>query len=82
MRLINRSVSDPDGGPACTEALREHVERFGNHGRRYTLMMYTVMVNNKKITVEVITRQRSYVATAMIGVRRLRRLPGVWRGDE
>jgi hypothetical protein len=39
--------------------------------------MYTVLIQGKKVTVEVITRRRSYVATAMTGVRHLRRLPGV-----
>ncbi|WP_423243804.1 DUF4060 family protein [Citrobacter freundii] len=35
------------------------------------------LLTEKKVTVEVITRRRSYVATAMTGVRNLRRLPGI-----
>lgn len=80
MRLINRSVRDPFGGPACAAALKAHRERFGNHGKQYAQTMYTVKVKGKKITVEVITRRRSFVATAMIGARHLKRLPGI-RGE-
>lgn len=76
MRLINRSVHDPLGGPACAAALKKHRERFGNHGKQYTQTMYTVLIKGKKITVEVVTRRRSYVASAMMGVRVLKRLPG------
>ncbi|MCV5232522.1 DUF4060 family protein, partial [Escherichia coli] len=36
---------------------------------------YTVVVDGIKVTVEVVNRATSYVATAMIGVRRLRNLP-------
>ncbi|ELM7726689.1 DUF4060 family protein, partial [Escherichia coli] len=36
---------------------------------------YTVEVDGMKVTVEVVNRATSYVATAMIGVRKLRNLP-------
>ncbi|MXF49322.1 DUF4060 family protein [Raoultella sp. Lac2] len=38
--------------------------------------MYTVVVQGSKITVEVVNRKCSYVATAMHCARRLRPLPG------
>ncbi|ELN2576653.1 DUF4060 family protein [Enterobacter kobei] len=75
MRLINRSKGDPDEAAACAAALREHAERFGNYGKQYTQTLYTIKVGGKKITVEVITRRKSYVARAMNGARRLYRLP-------
>ena len=37
---------------------------------------YTVRVEGVKVWVEVVNRSRSYVATAMTGMRRLRSLPG------
>lgn len=77
MRLINRSKNDPVFGKACATALKAHAEKFGEHDKQYTQTMYTVLINGKKVTVEVITRRRSYVATAMTGVRHLRRLPGI-----
>ncbi|MHA1063861.1 DUF4060 family protein [Enterobacter ludwigii] len=77
MRLINRSNGIPDEAEACEEALRQHAERFGDYGRQYTQTLYTIKVNGKKITVEVITRRKSYVARAMNGARRLYRLPGI-----
>lgn len=76
MRLINRSGKNTDEATACNEALRQHVSRFGDYARQYTQTMYTVLVGKKKITVEVITRRKSYVARAMNGARRLYRLPG------
>ena len=36
---------------------------------------YTVKVEGVKVWVEVVNRKASYVATAMIGVRKLRNLP-------
>ncbi|EKT2718061.1 DUF4060 family protein, partial [Salmonella enterica] len=36
---------------------------------------YTVVVDGVKVPVEVVNRATSYVATAMIGVRKLRNLP-------
>lgn len=74
MRLINRSTS-PLARQACDAALAEHVRRFGNFGRAKTKSTYTVSVSGMKITVEVVNRSASYVATAMTGFRKLRNLP-------
>jgi hypothetical protein len=71
MRLINRSAKDIVGGPACAAALKSHYEKFGDHGRSY---FYTVMVGKHKVTVEVVNRRRSYVATAMTGARQIKRM--------
>lgn len=77
MRLINRSAKDSIGGPACAAALKFHFDKYGEHGRRYTQTIYTVRVSGQKVTVEIVCRRRSYVATAMTGARHLLRLPGL-----
>ncbi|HII3136070.1 MULTISPECIES: DUF4060 family protein [unclassified Enterobacter cloacae complex] len=74
MRLINRSKGDSIGGPACAAALNSHYEKYGEHGRRDTQTFYTVMVGKQKVTVEIVNRPRSYVATAMTGARQLRHM--------
>jgi len=72
--LINRSANDSIGGPACAAALKSHYEKFGNHGRSHTQTFYTVMVGKQKVIVEVVNRRRSYVATAMLGARNIKRM--------
>ena len=77
MRLINRSRKDsPLTRRACDAALAKHVERFGDYASRATRSEYTVQVDGAKIKVEVENRSASYVATAITGARRLRRLAG------
>ncbi|MEM0651888.1 DUF4060 family protein [Klebsiella huaxiensis] len=76
MRLINRSKQSPLGRQACDAALAKHVELYGDYGRQKTKRTYTVIVHGSKITVEVVNRKCSYVATAMNCARRLRSLPG------
>lgn len=76
MRLINRSKQSPLGRQACDAALAKHVELYGAYGRQKTKRTYTVVVQGSKITVEVVNRKSSYVATAMSCARRLHHLPG------
>ncbi|EEC5485784.1 DUF4060 family protein [Salmonella enterica] len=71
MRLINRSKQSPLGRRACDVALAAHHEKFGDYGRQKHVTNY----NGVKVPVEVVNRATSYVATAMIGVRKLRNLP-------
>ncbi|MDH8101788.1 DUF4060 family protein, partial [Klebsiella pneumoniae] len=61
---------------ACDAALAKHVERYGDYGRNQMKETYTVQIEGVKVWVEVVNRKSSYVATAMIGMRRLRSLPG------
>lgn len=75
MKLINRSKQSPLGRKACDAALATHHEKYGDYGKVKHRTDYTVVVDGMKVTVEVINRSTSYVATAMIGVRRLRNLP-------
>lgn len=67
MRLINRSKGDSIGGPACAAALKCHLDKYGEHGRSDKQTFYTVKIQGIKITVEVVNRPRSYVATVMTG---------------
>ncbi|MBK0165997.1 DUF4060 family protein [Klebsiella oxytoca] len=76
MRLINRSKQSPLGRQACETTLAKHVELYGDYGRQKTKLTYTIEVNGSKITVEVVNRKCSYVATAMNCARRLQHLPG------
>lgn len=75
MRLINRSKQSPIGRRACDAALAAHHEAFGEYGRQKVRTNYTVDVDGMKVTVEVVNRTASYVATAMTGFRKLRNLP-------
>ncbi|WP_071608918.1 DUF4060 family protein [Entomohabitans teleogrylli] len=76
MRLINRSRKSPTERAACEAALTEHHMRFGEYGIQGKRTNYTVKVNGKKIFVEVVNGESSYIATAMTGARRLTDLPG------
>lgn len=75
MKLINRSKKSPIGRRACEAALAAHQEAFGEYGRQKARTNYTVDVDGMKVTVEVVNRTASYVATAMTGFRKLRNLP-------
>ncbi|WP_258960513.1 DUF4060 family protein [Klebsiella variicola] len=50
--------------------------KMRGYGRQKTKRTYTVVVQGSKITVEVVNRKSSYVATAMSCARRLHHLPG------
>lgn len=77
MRLINRgNKQSPIARQACEIALTAHHERYGDYGRSKMKETYTIQVEGVKVWVEVVNRSRSYVATAMTGMRRLRALPG------
>lgn len=77
MKLINRgNKQSPIARQACDIALATHHQRYGEYGRSKMKETYTVKVSGVKVWVEVVNRSRSYVATAMTGMRRLRALPG------
>lgn len=77
MKLINRgSKQSPLARQACAIALETHHQRYGDYGRSKMTEMYSIRVKGVKVTVEVVNRKASYVATAMTGMRRLRALPG------
>ncbi|HEP1896385.1 TPA: DUF4060 family protein [Kluyvera cryocrescens] len=77
MKLINRgNKQSPIARQACDIALATHHQRYGEYGRSKMKETYTVQVSGVKVWVEVVNRGRSYVATAMTGMRRLRALPG------
>ena len=78
MKLINRgNKQSPIARQACDIALATHHQRYGEYGRSKMKETYTVQVSGVKAWVEVVNRSRSYVATAMTGMRRLRALPGL-----
>ena len=75
MKLIIRDTKSPRGRRACLAALAEHQFKFGNYGHERVCTNYRVEVDGMIVTVEVINRHASYVATARDGFRRLRNLP-------
>lgn len=76
MKMINRgNKQSPLARRACEAALVAHHAKYGDYGRQKHRTNYTVVVDGMKVTVEVVNRATSYVATAMVGVRRLRNLP-------
>ena len=77
MKLINRgNKQSPIARQACDITLATHHQRYSEYGRSKMTEMYTIRVEGVKVTVEVVNRKASYVATAMTGMRRLRALPG------
>ncbi len=76
MKLIIRDTRSPLARRACRAALAEHHDKFGNYGLQKVHTEYRVEVDGMIITVEVVNRYASYVATARNGFRRLRNLPG------
>lgn len=76
MKLINRgNKQSPIARQACEIALATHQKRYGDYGRSKMKETYTVRVEGVKVWVEVVNRSRSYVATPMTGMRRLRSSP-------
>lgn len=82
MRLINRSKSSPVGNAACEAALKAHYAKYGDYGRQGDVTDYMVKAEGAKVRVEVKNGADSYVATAIIGKRRLNCLPGERYGRE
>jgi hypothetical protein len=76
MKLIIRETRSPIARRACRAALDEHQNVFGNYGPERAYTEYRVKVDGMIVTVEVVNRRASYVATARDGFRRLRNLPG------
>lgn len=69
---IMRGCSADEERQACKAALAAHVEHYGNHSPESVRTIYSVVVDGKKLSVEVVNRPKSYVATCMNKARRLR----------
>lgn len=71
-RHIMRGCNTYEERQACKAALAAHVEHYGNHSPESVRTIYSVAVDGKKLSIEVVNRPKSYVATCMNKARRLR----------
>lgn len=71
-RHIMRGCATYEERQACSAALKAHVEHYGDHSPESVRTVYSVVVDGKKLSVEVVNRAKSYVATCMNKARRLR----------
>lgn len=68
---IIRGCKTNEERQACSAALKAHAEQYGDHGPEHIRKVYSVAVDGKKLSVEVVNRPKSYVATCMNNPRRL-----------
>lgn len=71
-KQIMRGCATNEECQACSAALKAHVEHYGDHSPESVRTVYSVAVDGKKISVEVVNRAKSYVATCMNKPRQLR----------
>lgn len=71
-KQIMRGCATNEERQECSAALKVHVEHYGDHSPESVRTVYSVAVDGKKISVEVVNRANSYVATCMNKPRRLR----------
>lgn len=70
-----------NGNPERTEraamkaALNQHQAKYGDYGPAKKGVTYTIKVGEEKFSIEIINREKSYVATSMM---RPRELSNVW----
>ncbi|MBP1015803.1 DUF4060 family protein [Serratia fonticola] len=76
MRHIIRGDPTPLERLAAEAALSAHQSRYGDYGRRKVSESYRVQVGGLIVTVEIINRKSTYVATPMTGARRLSKICG------
>jgi hypothetical protein len=65
MRHIIRGDPTPIERQAAEAALSAHQSRYGDYGRTKVAENYRVQVNGFVVTVEIMNRNSSYVATPM-----------------
>lgn len=76
MRHIIRGDPSPLERKAALAALSAHQSRYGDYGRQKVAESYRVGVNGIIVTVEIINRKSSYVATPMTKARPLSKVVG------
>lgn len=77
MRHIIRGQPTPSERRAAEAALRCHQQKYGEYARRKNSETYRVEVDHQIISVEVMNRKASYVATVMNHHRSLSKICGV-----
>lgn len=71
-KQIMRGCANEEERKACSAALGAHCDKYGDHSPESVRTVYSVAVDGKKYSVEVVNRAKSYVATCMNKPRRLR----------
>ena len=71
-RQIIRGCGNASEREACKAALAAHIKKYGDYSPESVRTVYSVAVDGEKLSVEVVNKPRSYVATCMNKVRRLR----------
>lgn len=71
-KKIIRGCTNNEERQACSAALNAHIEKYGDYSPESIRTVYSVDVDGKKLSVEVVNRTKSYVATCMNKARILR----------
>ena len=75
MRHIIKGNPERTERAAMKAALNLHQEKYGDYGPTKKGVTYTIKVREEKFFIEIINREKSYVATSMM---RPRDLSKVW----
>lgn len=75
MRHIIKGNPERTERAAMKAALNQHQAKYGDYGPTKKGVTYTIKVGEEKFSIEIINREKSYVATSMM---RPRDLSKVW----
>lgn len=75
MRHIIKGNPERTERAAMKAALNQHQAKFGDYGPTKKGVTYYLQVEDEKFAIEIINREKSYVATSMM---RPRELSKVW----
>ena len=75
MRHIIKGNPERTVRAAMKAALKQHQAKYGDYGPTKKGVTYTIKVGEEKFSIEIINREKSYVATSMM---RPRDLSKVW----
>lgn len=77
MRHIIRGNPTPQEKQAAETALNCHQQKYGDYARRKNSETYRILIANQTISIEIMNRKASYVATVMNHHRSLSKICGV-----
>lgn len=77
MRHIIRGNPTPQEKQAAETALNCHQQKYGDYARRKNSETYRIRIANQTISIEIMNRKVSYVATVMNHHRSLSKICGV-----
>ena len=77
MRHIIRGNNTPQEKQAAETALSCHQQKYGDYTRREKSETYRIRIADQTISIEIMNRKASYVATVMNHHRSLSKICGV-----